>query len=236
MEEIKRINVLDKGFVELLDTMPSHHMDMAVVSAARVSYLMDSKGEDKDKFLVGFLLQHGHTSPFEMAEFKFRVKAPVVVWWQWVRHRIAEYNAQSGRYVKYDDTECYLPDKLRQPSKHNRQASDEDKLVEGQEQLIKMMKEHYEKGLKLYNELLEKGVAREEARLVLPGFAMYHTFIVKMNCHSLMNFINKRNHRDAQWEIRQYAAVLEEFFKEKMPWAHEAYLKYYKGVDENIEG
>ncbi len=234
MEGIKRINILDKGFVELLDTMPADKMDMAVVSAARVSYLTDSKGEDKDKFLISFLMQHGHTSPFEMAEFKFRVKAPVVVWWQWVRHRIAEYNAQSGRYVKYDETEYYLPSKLRQPAKHNRQASEEDKFVEGQETLIKEMESHYKNAINLYNKLLEKGVAREEARLVLPGFAMYHTFIVKMNCHSLMNFINKRNHRDAQWEIRQYAMILEEFFKEKMPWSHEAYLKWFRSVDRNL--
>ncbi|MEM3374604.1 MAG: FAD-dependent thymidylate synthase [Candidatus Woesearchaeota archaeon] len=233
--EIKKINVLDKGFVELLDTMPQDKMDMAVVSAARVSYLTDSKGEEKDKALIDFLMKHGHTSPFEMAEFKFRVKAPVVVWWQWVRHRMAEYNAQSGRYVKYDETEYYLPDKLRQPAKHNRQASDEDKFIEGQEHLIKEMEEHYKKGISLYNKLLEKGVAREEARLVLPGFAMYHTFIVKMNCHSLMNFINKRNHRDAQWEIRQYAKVIEDFFKEKMPWSYEAYKKWYPGVDRNLE-
>ncbi|MEM2131333.1 MAG: FAD-dependent thymidylate synthase [Candidatus Woesearchaeota archaeon] len=233
--EIKRINVLDKGFVELLDTMPQDKMDMAVVSAARVSYLTDSKGAEKDKALIEFLMKHGHTSPFEMAEFKFRVKAPVVVWWQWVRHRMAEYNAQSGRYVQYDETEYYLPNKLRQPAKHNRQASEEDKFIEGQEDLIKEMQEHYKNAINLYNKLLEKGVAREEARLVLPGFAMYHVFIVKMNCHSLMNFINKRNHRDAQWEIRQYAKVLENFFKEKMPWSYEAYLKWFKGVDRNLE-
>jgi thymidylate synthase (FAD) len=234
MENIKKVDVLDKGFVELLDTMPNENMDMAVVSAARVSYLTDSKGADKDKSLIEFLMQHGHTSPFEMAEFKFRVKAPVVVWWQWVRHRIAEYNAQSGRYVKYDETEYYLPDKLRQPAKHNRQASDEDKFVEGQDELIGKMQHHYLAALKLYNELLDKGVAREEARLVLPGFAMYHTFIVKMNCHSLMNFINKRNHRDAQWEIRQYAKIIEDMFQEKMPWSYDAYQKWFKSVDRNL--
>ncbi len=234
MDDIKQVKVLDKGFVELLNTMPTNKLDLAVVSAARVSYLKDIKDEKRDKILIDFLLQHGHTSPFEMVEFKFRVKAPVIVWWQWVRHRIAEYNAQSGRYTKYDDTEYYLPDKLRKPAKHNRQASDPDLFIEDQDKLIKNIAEHYDKGVKLYNELLDAGVAREEARLVLPGFAMYHTFIVKMNCHSLMNFVNKRNHRDAQWEIRQYAAVLEKNFEEKMPWTYESYRRWFKGVDKNV--
>lgn len=234
MDNIKRVNVLDKGFVELLNTMPTDKLDLAVVSAARVSYLKDIKDEKRDKILIDFLMQHSHTSPFEMVEFKFRVKAPVVVMWQWVRHRMAEYNVQSGRYTKYDDTEYYLPDKLRKPAKHNRQASDPDLFIEDQDQYIKKIAEHYDKGVKLYNELLDAGVAREEARLVLPGFAMYHTFIVKMNCHSLMNFVNKRNHRDAQWEIRQYATELEKFFEEKMPWTYESYRRWFKGVDKNV--
>ena len=234
MDDIKQVKVLDKGFVELLNTMPVDKLDLAVVSAARVSYLKNIKDEKRDKILIDFLLQHGHTSPFEMVEFKFRVKAPVIVWWQWVRHRIAEYNAQSGRYTKYDDTEYYLPDKLRKPAKHNRQASDPDLFIEDQGKFIKKIAEHYDKGINLYNELLDAGVAREEARLVLPGFAMYHTFIVKMNGHSLMNFVNKRNHRDAQWEIRQYAAILEKFFEEKMPWTYESYKRWFKGVDKNL--
>ena len=234
MDNIKRVNVLDKGFVELLNTMPTDKLDLAVVSAARVSYLKDIKDEKRDKLLIDFLMQHGHTSPFEMVEFKFRVKAPVIVMWQWVRHRMAEYNVQSGRYTKYDNTEYYLPSKLRKPSKHNIQASEPNMFIENQEAFIKKVETHYKTGIKLYNDLLEAGVAREEARLVLPGFAMYHTFICKMNCHSLMNFINKRNHRDAQWEIRQYAAILEDFFKEKMPWSYESYKRWYKGVDKNI--
>lgn len=80
----KRIAVLDKGWIELQDVMGD---DNAIVAAARTSFLGESKGPDKDKKLLFYLLRHRHTTPFEMVEFKFRVRAPVVTWWQWVRHR-----------------------------------------------------------------------------------------------------------------------------------------------------
>ena len=81
----KRIDLLDKGWIELQDIMGD---DLAIVNAARVSFLGESKGGDKDKKLLFYLLNHRHTSPFEQVEFKFRVRAPVVTWWQWVRHRM----------------------------------------------------------------------------------------------------------------------------------------------------
>jgi thymidylate synthase (FAD) len=80
----KRVPVLDKGWIELQDVMGD---DNAIVAAARTSFLGESKGPDKDKKLLFYLLRHRHTTPFEMVEFKFRVRAPVVTWWQWVRHR-----------------------------------------------------------------------------------------------------------------------------------------------------
>jgi thymidylate synthase (FAD) len=80
----KRINVLDKGFIELVDMMPHPAAgvsgDLAIVNAARVSFLGESKGDEADKKLLFYLMRHRHTSPFEQVEFKFRVKAPLVVW------------------------------------------------------------------------------------------------------------------------------------------------------------
>ena len=87
----KRVDVLDKGWVELQDVMGD---DNAIVAAARASFLGESKGTERDKKLLFYLLRHHHTTPFEMVEFKFRVRAPVVVWWQWVRHRTWNFNAQ----------------------------------------------------------------------------------------------------------------------------------------------
>lgn len=92
-----RYDVLDKGWVELQDKMGN---DLAIVNAARVSFLGESKGDEADRKLLNYLMKHRHTSPFEQVEFKFRIKAPAVVWWQWVRHRTGSFNFQSGRYTE----------------------------------------------------------------------------------------------------------------------------------------
>ena len=102
----KRVDVLDQGWIELQDMMGD---DLAIVNAARVSFLGESKGAERDKKLLFYLLQHRHTSPFEQVEFRFRVRAPLVVWWQWVRHRVWHVNAQSGRYTPVSYTHLTLP-------------------------------------------------------------------------------------------------------------------------------
>jgi len=103
----KRVAVLDKGWIELIDLMPHPASDvsgdLAIVNAARVSFLGESKGPARDKRLLFYLLRQRHTSPFEMVEFKFRVRAPLVTWWQWVRHRTWNMNAQSGRYTPFQE-------------------------------------------------------------------------------------------------------------------------------------
>jgi thymidylate synthase (FAD) len=80
----KRVDVLDKGWIELVDLMPHPDSgisgDLAIVNAARVSFLGESKGDEKDKKLLFYLMRNFHTSPFEMSEFKFRVRAPLVTW------------------------------------------------------------------------------------------------------------------------------------------------------------
>src|SRR5215510_16330261 len=94
----KRVEVLDKGWIELVDLLPNPVTgisgDLAIVNAARVSFMGESKGPEKDKKLLFYLLRNAHTSPFEMVEFKFRCRAPLVTWWQWARHRVWNFNAQ----------------------------------------------------------------------------------------------------------------------------------------------
>ena len=104
----KRVEVLDKGWIELQD----------------VSFLGESKGTERDKKLLFYLMQHRHTSPFEMVEFKFRVRAPLVTYWQWARHRTWSYNAQSGRYTAFEEDDFYVPDAWRLQSADNKQASE----------------------------------------------------------------------------------------------------------------
>ena len=217
-------NVLDHGFVELLDSMGD---DLSIVSAARISYDRDASQfpEECNRELLEFLIKEGHTSPLEMVEFKFRIHAPVIVWWQFVRHRMAEYNARSGRYTPYLEDEFYVPKKFRRPHGTNKQASVECDAIDHDFWHNKLV-EHYTACFMLYSDMLDAGIAREIARLALPGFALYHTFIVKMNAHSLMNFLKKRCDGHAQYEIRQYAFVMNDFFKDLCPWTYEFCKKY----------
>lgn len=234
----KRVEVLDKGWVELVDLMP-HPMtdtsgDLAIVNAARVSFLGESKGPERDKKLLFYLLRNRHTSPFEMVEFKFRVHAPLVTWWQWVRHRVWNFNAQSGRYSAFEEDDFYVPDVWRLQAKDNKQASEGEVEADINSALTSKLLAHYEQGFALYQEALESGVAKEMARLFLPGFSVYYTWVAKVDAHNLMHFLRLRMASDAQYEIRAYAqAIYEHFFKPALPWTAEAFEQYVLKSDES---
>ncbi len=220
----RRVNVLDKGWIELQDLMGD---DLAIVNAARASFLGESKGSDKDKKLLFYLMEHRHTSPFEQVEFKFRVRAPVVTWWQWVRHRTWNFNAQSGRYVAFEENDFYMPAAWRKQSPSNKQASLGELSAEESQPLFEALAEHYERGFALYKQALEAGVARELARVFLPGFAVYYTWVAKTDAHNLMHFLRLRMAAEAQYEIRVYAeAIYEHFFKPALPWTAEAFERF----------
>ncbi len=227
----KRIDILDKGFVELLDLMPHPATDvsgdLAIVNAARVSFMGESKGDDKDRKLLFYLLRNQHTSPFEMVEFKFRVRAPVVTWWQWVRHRTWNFNAQSGRYTAFEETDYYVPSVWRKQSANNKQASEGEVDEDTNARLTADLIAHYEQGFKLYAAALAAGVSKEMARLYLPGFSVYYTWVTKVDAHNLMHFLRLRMASDAQYEIRVYAqAIYDHFFKPALPWTAEAFEEY----------
>jgi thymidylate synthase (FAD) len=219
-----RVPVLDKGWIELQDLMGD---DNAIVAAARTSFLGESKGADKDKKLLFYLLQHNHTTPFEMVEFKFRVRAPVVTFWQWVRHRTWNLNSQSGRYTPFEESDFYVvaPDGWRLQAQDNKQAS-EGILADGH-WLTDALVKHYDEGYRLYQAALEAGIAREQARLFLAGFSVYYTWVAKVDAHNLMHFLRLRMADDAQYEIRQYAqAIYRHFFKPTLPWTAEAFERF----------
>lgn len=219
-----RVPVLDKGWIELQDVMGD---DNAVVAAARASFLGESKGPEQDKKLLFYLLRHRHTTPFEMVEFKFRVRAPVVTWWQWVRHRTWNFNAQSGRYSAFEEADFYQiePDAWRLQARDNKQAS--DGLLTDGGWLTDALAQHYQEGFRLYRQALDAGVAREQARLFLAGFSVYYTWVAKIDAHNLMHFLKLRMAPDAQYEIRVYAqAIYHHFFKPILPWTAEAFELY----------
>lgn len=178
--------------------------DVDVVNAARVSY---GKFTDiltpRDEKLIGFLMEHHHTSPFEHNQLSFRVKCPTFVMRQWIRHRMNSYNEISYRYVKAP-LEFYVPSQWRYQDTQNRQGSvgsfEDQELKEQYLQALEVAKNTYE-------HLLEKGVAREIARGLLP-VCTYTEFIFTCNLHSLINFLKLRLDAGAQWEIRVFAQAL----------------------------
>jgi thymidylate synthase (FAD) len=220
----KRVEVLDKGWIELQALMGD---DQSIVNAARVSFLGESKGPEKDRRLLFYLMRHRHTSPFEMVEFKFRVRAPVIVWWQWVRHRTWSFNAQSGRYTPFHEDDFHQPAAWRRQAQDNKQASEGEIDPAGAEVLSELLVKHYEQGFRLYEKALAAGVAREQARLFLAGFGVYYTWVCKVDAHNLIHFLNLRMADEAQREIREYAqAIYQHFFKPALPWTAEAFSKY----------
>lgn len=220
----RRVPVLDQGWIELQDLMGD---DLAIVNAARVSYLGESKGAERDKKLLFYLLEHRHTSPFEQVEFKFRCHAPLVTWWQWVRHRTWSVNAQSGRYTPFEEGDFYVPEAWRLQAVDNKQGSAGTLSGPQADALTEKLRAHYAQSFALYREALDLGVAREMARLFLPGFAVYYTWVLKVDAHNLMHFLRLRMAPDAQYEIRAYAwAIYEHFFKPALPWTAEAFERF----------
>lgn len=203
------IEVLDKGFVKLIDNMGN---DISVVRAARISHGKEPIDEQRDKKLLEHLMKSGHESPFEHIVFTFHVKCPIFVARQWMRHRIASYNELSGRYTELHD-EFYLPDF-------------EKRIDKGQsEKARQIFEQAYEVSYQCYKQLLEVGFQREIARLVLP-LATYTQFIWTVNGRSLMNFLSLRADSHAQWEMQQFAIAVARIFKQLCPWTYEAFLKH----------
>ncbi len=218
------IKCLDQGFVRLVDVMGD---DSSIVQAARVSYGKGTKSVRQDKGLINYLMKHQHMSPFEMVEFKFHCKLPIFVARQWIRHRTANVNEISGRYSIMEDTVWTpLPEDLRQQAKINRQGSIEESVPEpANSEVIAQYNKDIETTFKHYNDYIQKGVAREVARAVLP-LSTYTEWYWKMDLHNLLHFLALRLEAHAQKEIRVYAQAIAEFVKQKCPIVWEAFVEH----------
>lgn len=219
------------GFVQLMDVMPHPSTyitpDFAVVEAARVSFAAGSKGAVEDKKLINYLLRNGHTSPFEMVEFKFRVKAPIFVFRQWHRHRTWSYNEVSRRYTS-ENIEFYLPKFLRKQSETDKQGSTNDRIDNDDlhKQILGGTSYIVEEARSLYQYALTAGVSKEQARMFLP-VCLYSEMIAKVDLHNLLKFIKLRYDGHAQKEIFVYAkAIYEHFVRPLCPFTAEAFEQY----------
>ena len=196
--------------------------DIDVVNAARVSFgkLVDTIGE-KDEKLINYLVKHRHTSPFEHNQLSFRVKAPLYIVRQWMRHRMSSYNEISYRYVKVP-VEFYIPKEWRLQDENNRQAS--HGKFENKD-LTSLYSKQIEESVKAYNSLLDAGVCREQARGILP-VCVYTQFIFTTNLLSLTHFLRLRLGKGAQYEIQEYAKGLLELAEPHFPVSLKAWKKH----------
>lgn len=179
--------------------------ELEVVNAARVSMGVHrtTLDPDRDVKLIRFLARNHHTSPFEHISMSFRVKCPLFVARQWMRHRMASYNEVSARYTEVKE-EYYVPKAWRRQSKTNRQVGDE--CFHNQD-MINEYEVAVEDAIETYNRMLKNNICREQARMVLPQ-CMYTEFYFSCNLLSLLNFLRLRLAADAQYEIRVYAEEL----------------------------
>lgn len=205
--------------VELVDHMGS---DASVVRAARVSTVGANEGQGGDR-LIAFLMREKHMSPFEHATFTFLVEAPIFTINQMVRHRIASFNIESGRYKELEPV-FYVPDHERAVVQVGKTGAYEfepgDTVLREKVQTI----QQNQSGLAwdAYVQQLRWGVAKEVARMVLP-LNIYSSLYVTMNSRGLMNFLSLRNEHHAQYEVRQVARQMESIFAEHMPLTHKAF-------------
>ncbi len=229
VEELDRIlgvpfKVLDDGFIRIIDYMGS---DEALVQAARVSYGKGTKKVLEDRGLIRYLMRNRHTSPFEMCEIKLHVRVPMDIWRQWIRHRTASVNEYSTRYsIAIDASHRTEPDQWRQQAVNNRQGS------EGYfDQEIGLNLSEQEKSLQnqyrsVYNERVNLGVAREQARKDLP-LSTYTEAYWKIDLHNLLHFLSLRMDSHAQLEIREYADIIgNEIVSRWCPMVWEAFVDY----------
>ena len=206
--------------VQLIDTMPVEDIDSAIVQAARVSYGQGTKTPSEDQALIRYLMRHWHTTPFEMVEFKFRIKCPIFVARQHFRHRTASINELSARYSVVQD-DYWIPKEFRRQSSVNKQGS-EGAIDDPYMIMYSMYVETCENSFKTYKRLLELGVAREQARCVLPMSTMTE-FYWKIDLHNLLHYLRLRLDSTAQQEIRELAEMIYKQMRIKCPVVAQAF-------------
>jgi thymidylate synthase (FAD) len=220
----KKLPVLDDGFVCLVDAMGD---DQSVVQAARVSYGEGTRKVSDDRGLIRYLMRHRHTTPFEMAEIKLLVRVPMDTWRQWIRHRMASVNEYSTRYsIAIDAAQATPPHEWRQQAATNRQGSEGLLPPDAGARLSESERQFQQQARSLYEQRLELGVAREQARKDLP-LSTYTEAYWKIDLHNLLHFLELRMDAHAQWEIRQYAATIgEQIVQPLFPLVWEAFIDY----------
>lgn len=224
------MKIHDHGLVALVDVMPrlvpeGKTADFAIVQAARVSYGEGTKQVNEDTGLIRYLARHRHSTPYEMVEFKFHHVMPIFIARQWIRHRTANVNEYSARYSIVKDR-FYRPslDNVRKQSTSNRQGGEGPTDAQTAQEFLDYLDE-VERSYERYQHFIDKGVARELARISLPA-SVYTEWYWKVDLHNLLRFLSLRMDSHAQQEIRDYAWAMFELIRPIVPIAAQAFLDY----------
>lgn len=215
-------SILDHGFVRLDDFMAD---DLSVVNSARVSFgNRHTEMEPGDDKLINFLMRDHHGTPFEHNAFRFHVKLPIFVAREWVRHRIGSFNEMSGRYTTLP-AQWYVPllENVRTRVGKPGNYTYEPVPTEIGDNYLRRLTDDCERSYRNYKWSLNDGVALEVARNFL-HVNHYTEWYWTVNARSMMNFLTLRNASTAQWEIQQYAKLVEISFEEVMPVTYASFV------------
>jgi len=224
------------GKVQLIE---SYGSDKSVVNSARVSFGKHKEElDERDKKLINYLIKHRHTSTLEHCGITFKFVVPLYVRSQHHRHRTWSYNEISRRYTDVN-IQFYEPKAFRTQHKSNRQASNAEELINpsvfwnrfgypndpDDVEVSEAFKMHHEQSLLLFNQLIEAGVCREQARGVLPQ-NLYTEYYGTCSLLNALKFISLRSHEGAQWEIRKVAEAMLEILEDLYPVTIAAYKEH----------
>lgn len=219
------ITILNHGYIRICRVEGD---DQFLAETARTSTETSGTTEANNR-LVTRLIRDEHTSPIEFGGFVFQIKTPIFVARQWMRHRAGTFNEFSGRYSEFPD-EYYVPelDRIQVQSTFNKQGSAEALPTDAAKLIRNRIEEHSNQSYNIYKQLLEDGLTRELARMVLP-VNYYTVFRWRVNLHNLFHFLRLREDPHAQYEIRVYAEALHEIVKEHFPAACAAFEEHIQG-------
>jgi thymidylate synthase (FAD) len=216
------INVLDKGYVRLVNVMGS---DLSVANSARVSYDKESTElSEKDARLIRFLAREGHTSPFRHATLQFEMYAPLMVarqHWKYVvgsDHTMDAWNESSRRYITEEPT-FYIPkaNEWRSAPENSKQGSGEVLPDEQGKIATQDLLDYVAFGERLYERAMNSGVCAEQARLFLPAYGMYVRYYWTASLQSVAHFLQQRLAHDSQVEIQEYAKAVKALAEPHFP-------------------
>jgi thymidylate synthase (FAD) len=218
------ITVLDHGYVKLINNLGS---DIDVVNAARVSFDKEVKElKDNDISLINFLVKHKHDSTLRHCVMTFEVYAPLMVARQWYKHAVSSshlddqmgWNESSRRYITENEV-FYIPGTRgwRSAPESRKQGSGDAVGADIGAKYLQRLRASVDRGIKDYQQALDDGIAPEQARLLLPAYAMYVRWRWTSSLNAVLHFLSLRNKDDAQYEISEYAKAIDKLIHQHYP-------------------